>query len=272
MLVRVMTFNIRNCIADDGTNSWEFRKRLLARAIEDEAPDVMGLQEVFYRQREFLARALPQYEQFGEHRGGGRESEAALLCYLHERFSLLEGGNVWLSDTPEVAGSKTWGNRNVRMATWARLRRRDDGARFFVVNCHLDHQAELARRKGAAQLCDLVRDRAGEDPAILMGDFNAWPHTPAYQLLTGELDWDGTRGELHDAWEIAAERPEDTRTFHGWGEMGEVGEQARIDWIMVRPRLEVVRVTRPTYREGDRLPSDHYPVVAEVSLRADGEQ
>lgn len=268
MDLTVMTYNIRNGLAEDGLNSWQFRKHLVARAIRSEGAHVVGLQEVYWRQRQFLATALPEYEQFGEHRNGGRQGEATLLCYMHERFSLIEGGNVWLSDTPEVAGSKTWGNRCVRMATWARLRRRADGARMLVVNCHLDHEAEEARQRGAAQLRDLVREKAGDDPAVLMGDFNTWPYTAARGILTGELEFDGQRGDLWDAWDIAAESPEDARTFHGWGQGGDVGQRARIDWIMVRPRLDVRRVTRPTHCEQGRVPSDHYPVVASIGIEA----
>ena len=266
MDLRVMTFNVRNNVADDGTNSWQFRKWLVTRAIRSEAPDVMGLQEVYWRQRRFLAEALPEYEQFGEHREGGRENEAALICYRHDAFTLLEGGNLWLSDTPEVAGSRTWGNRNVRMASWTRLRHRASGARLLFMNCHLDHQVEEARQRGAALLLETARERADGAPVILVGDFNAWPDTPAHRLLTGRGLDRASGGAFHDAWEIADCQPADQRTFHGWDEKGFVGQQARIDWILVRPRLKVRQVTRPAYREGDRLPSDHYPVVATIEV------
>ena len=266
MPTRIMTWNIRNGVTDDGTNSWQVRKRLVARAIRTELPDVMGLQEGYWHQRRFLWEALAEYEQFGEHRDGGREGEATLICFRHEAFTLLEGGNVWLSDTPDVAGSRTWGNRNVRMASWARLRRRADGARLLLINCHLDHEVEEARQRGAMLLMDVADARAEGDPVVLLGDFNTWPDTPTHRLLTGRAPGRATRGAFHDAWEMAGSKPADQRTFHGWDEKGFVAQHARIDWILVRPRLEVRAVTRPAYREGDRLPSDHYPVIAAVEV------
>ena len=266
MDLRVMTLNIRNAVADDGTSSWQFRKRLLARAIRAEMPDVMGLQEVYWVQREFLRSALAEYEQFGEHRGGGREDEAVLICFRHDAFSLLKGGNVWLSDTPTVAGSRTWGNRNVRMASWARLRRRADGAEFLFINCHLDHEVDEARQRGAALLRDLAWEQHEGAPVIMVGDFNTWPGTAAHEILTGQREWEMRRGDLFDAWELADEKPADGRTFHGWETRGFVAERARIDWILVRPRLRVTRIARPAYKEGGRLPSDHYPVIATIDL------
>jgi len=269
MQLSVMTFNIRNGLADDGANSWQFRKHLLVRAIRKEMPDIMGLQEVFWQQRRFLWAHLSEYEQFGEHREGGRVEEATLICYRHEHFSLLEGGNVWLSASPEVAGSRSWGNRHTRMATWARLRRRADGAKVLVINCHLDHEAQEARIRGAEQLLDLSWSQARGDPVVLIGDFNAWPDSTPYRLLTVQEGESGGRNRFSDAWRIARHSPVDQRTFHGWEQRGFVGQQARIDWILVRPRLEVERVRCPAYREGPRLPSDHYPVVAVIDLRPD---
>jgi len=177
MDLRVMTFNIRNGIADDGTSSWQFRKHLLVRAVRAEMPDVLGLQEVFWHQRAFLWQALPEYEQFGEHRDGGREEEAALICYRHDRITLLEAGNLWLSETPEVAGSRDWGTHHARMASWARLCRRSDQARMLFINCHLDNQAEEARQHSALLLRDLATRKAEGDPVVLVGDFNTGPDT-----------------------------------------------------------------------------------------------
>ena len=37
--LRVMSFNVRLGVADDGANSWEHRKALLARTIQDFDPD-----------------------------------------------------------------------------------------------------------------------------------------------------------------------------------------------------------------------------------------
>jgi len=267
MDLRVMTFNIRNGIADDGTSSWQFRKHLLVRAVRSEMPDVLGLQEVFWHQRAFLWQALPEYEQFGEHRDGGREEEAALICYRHDRITLLEAGNLWLSETPEVAGSRDWGTHHARMASWARLCRRSDQARMLFINCHLDNQAEEARQHSALLLRDLATRKAEGDPVVLVGDFNTGPDTRTHALLVADADMGAP---FQDAWRLAGDGPESEPTYHGWTPNSEDGERARIDWVLVSPRVRVSNVTRPKYREGNRLPSDHYPVLATIDLGAGG--
>lgn len=59
-----MTFNIRNGLANDGKDSWPFRKDMVTGLIADYAPVVVGMQEVYHFQLEQLCAYLFFLHQF----------------------------------------------------------------------------------------------------------------------------------------------------------------------------------------------------------------
>jgi hypothetical protein len=87
-----------------------------------------------------------------EHRG-----EFMAIFYRRNRFEPLEYEHFWLSDTPDVIASSTWGNGVRRMVTWAKFRDRTTGREFYFWNTHLDHEVQFAREKSA----ELIRQRIG---------------------------------------------------------------------------------------------------------------
>ena len=52
--LKVMSFNIRLGVANDGENHWEKRKGLVIQTIQNFDPDLLGLQEVWHMQEEFF--------------------------------------------------------------------------------------------------------------------------------------------------------------------------------------------------------------------------
>ena len=74
------------------------------------------------------------------------------------RLEPLAHDHFWLSDTPEVVGSSTWGNANRRMVTWVKFRDLATAKEFYHFNTHLDHEVQTARERGAA----LIRRRVDE--------------------------------------------------------------------------------------------------------------
>jgi endonuclease/exonuclease/phosphatase family metal-dependent hydrolase len=110
-MIKVMTFNIRIALADDGENNWENRKSLAADRIRAFAPDLLGLQECYDgEQAAYVKQALPEYSFFGVRRGGQGDTalEMAPLLYRNETFLLIRQGVFWLSETPDLPGSKSW--------------------------------------------------------------------------------------------------------------------------------------------------------------------
>src|SRR5690606_12494158 len=120
--LRVMKFNIRYGTANDGEDHWDKRKDMVVEVLRRHRPDIVGLQEALRFQIDFIREALPAYEELGVGREDGkRAGEYTVILHLKDRFSAEEQGTFWLSDTPEVPGSRTWGNRIPRICTWARF-------------------------------------------------------------------------------------------------------------------------------------------------------
>ena len=61
----VMSYNIRQGSANDGTNSWEFRYPATAMMIEDQKPDVFGIQEAMSYQILFIEDTCRDYRHVG---------------------------------------------------------------------------------------------------------------------------------------------------------------------------------------------------------------
>ncbi|RYD54902.1 MAG: endonuclease/exonuclease/phosphatase family protein [Sphingomonadales bacterium] len=249
--LRVMTFNVRLPIASDGPNAWPHRRALAARTVAAASPDIIGTQELFKEQGDYLVEQLPQYAWIGVGRRGGDGDEHMGLFYRRDRLQLLKSGNFWLSDTPEVPGSMTWGNIYPRLVTWGQFRTRG-GRRFFVFNTHFPYRAEddEARRKCAELLLRRIGSIAGKARVVLTGDFNTTPDSEVHRLLTAKLA---------DAW-LGNRRPAGpAETFHNFTGKAD----RRIDWILTRG-FKVRRAETITAHEGGLYPSDHFPVIAEL--------
>jgi endonuclease/exonuclease/phosphatase family metal-dependent hydrolase len=254
--LRVMTFNVRLLTPNDGANNWDARRDLVIDMLRDEAPDVIGTQELFKRQGDDIVERLPQFVWFGAGRDGGHADEHMGVFYRKDRLRVLESGNFWLSDTPDVPGSRTWGNLYPRMVTWARFERLADGATFVLYNTHLPYRDidEPVRIRCAKLIRARMEKLAATERVILLGDFNTTPSSVVYTSLT---DW------LTDAWTSAPTRSGPEGTFHGFTGKPE----RRIDWILVRG-LKANRVQTVTTERDGRYPSDHFPVIAEFELTA----
>lgn len=253
--VTVMSFNVRLPVATDGANAWPQRRGLAIRAVRAAAPDVIGTQELFPEQAAYLTAQLPHYAWFGRgRRGGGEGDEHVGILYRKDRVRLVRSGDFWLSDTPEVPGSITWGNVNPRMVTWAEFETRSK-RRFYLFNTHFPYREEdeAARRKSALLLKARIAAIAGTAPAAITGDFNITPDGEVHRLLT-----DG----FADAWDVATRRSGPADTFHGFTGTPD----RRIDWLLVRG-FTVGSVRTVTDHDGALYPSDHFPVVAKLRLR-----
>ncbi|TDC68595.1 endonuclease/exonuclease/phosphatase family protein [Streptomyces hainanensis] len=260
--LHVMTFNIRmDAKAAPGTpDSWTDRRPVLARLLDLERPTLLGVQEALYHQVKQVRDDLPRhYDWIGLGREGGGRGEFMSIYFDARRVEPLDYDHFWLSDTPSVIGSASWGNTVVRMVTWVRFLDRRTHREFVHVNTHFDHQSENARQRSAG----LVRDRIGGfDPALpvlLTGDFNTPAGTSeSYRILTQEAGltdtWASAERRLTPAW----------GTFPNYRDPVEGGN--RIDWVLANGGVGVERAAINTYRRDGRYPSDHTPVQALVRL------
>jgi len=266
-----MSFNIRYGTASDGENAWPNRSDLVADVIRAHDPDVLALQEALRFQLDELGAALPHYEELGVGRSdGATEGEYAAILYRADRFAVAEGGTFWLSDTPEVPGSTSWGNRVTRICTWARLRDRASGTAFYVYNVHLDHESQASRELSVELLAARIAARDSDDPVVVMGDFNAGVDNPAMLYLRGEAERASGATTavapspgLRDTFRTLHPDSTGTGTFNAFrGER----EGDRIDAILVSGEWLVRDAAIVRSERDGRYPSDHFPVTARLAL------
>lgn len=256
--LHVMTYNLRYP-ADDPGHQWEQRRPAMAALLNVERPTVIGVQEGYVRQlRDVVADLRAGYDWIGEGRDGGDRGECTAIIYDGTRLEPVDHAHLWLSDTPDVPGSATWGNTIPRMATWVRFRNAATAGEFVVLNTHLDHRSAPARRRAASLLAETV-ESFGATPVIVTGDFNAAAENSAvYETLVPGVG-------LADTWKAAQRRLTPEYATYG-GYRTPVLDGPRIDWILTSLEIETEAIAiNPSAIDG-RYPSDHVPVHAHIRL------
>lgn len=251
--IKVMSYNIRMGIANDGENHWNLRKDAVAALINTVSPDIFGVQEAFEFQKAFILENCPEYNCVGVGRDDGtQDGEQMAIFWKTDKYELLEWGTYWLSETPDVP-SFGWDAACRRTATWTKLKEKANGREFFYVNTHLDHVGREARKNGLAMVVERIAAMNPEGfPLFLTGDFNV---TPDDEALVG-LD------KLMTSARVSAEQTDNSITFNGWGD---VDEQCVIDYVYYSgmSSCKSFRVVNEPYL-GRAYTSDHYPVVADI--------
>lgn len=259
--LNVMSYNVRFASAKP-PNAWPDRRPLVEECIRSLKPDIIGTQEGVYQQLKDMAADLPEYRWIGTGRDGGSRGEFMAIFYQTDRFDALEYDHFWLSDTPEVIGSTTWGNKNKRMVTWIKFRDLQTKREFYVVNTHFDHQVQAARMNSARLVRERINALNTTSPVFLIGDFNAVAGSnPAYDHLAGP------EGGFKDSWITAETRKgEGLDTFNGFKEIGKQGR--RIDWILYRGPVTPLSAEIIPHVKNGQFPSDHNPVMTRFRFEA----
>jgi endonuclease/exonuclease/phosphatase family metal-dependent hydrolase len=259
--LRVMSFNIRYGTAKDGPDHWDRRRELLVDTVRKFDPDLLGTQETLLDQAEYLAEKLPQHAWLGVGRDDGkRKGESVAIYWKKDRFEKQGGGHFWLSENPDIPGSKSWDTSLTRMATWVKLRdKKADGpaSQFVWVNTHFDHMGKQARLESAKVIRGWLRKNAADLPVIVTGDFNTDAGSAPYQVL---VPGEGDGPQLTDTYRKLHPQPgEEEATFHAFK-----GDRkgTRIDWILYSKPFDVVEAAIDHANDNGRYPSDHFPVEA----------
>jgi endonuclease/exonuclease/phosphatase family metal-dependent hydrolase len=262
--VRVMSFNIRYGTANDGANSWERRREMVFDVLRKNKPAVVGLQEALDFQIAEICEAVGGYGRIGVGRDDGKtRGEYSAILYASSRFRVDDSGTFWLSDTPEVPGSITWGNACTRICTWARLVDSKSGAAFYMFNTHLDHISQPSREKSAILLAGRIAAREHAEPFVLTGDFNVGERNPVVLYLKGRarLGAESVPVAMLDTFRLVEPNATEVGTFNAF-KGNRTGE--KIDYIFTEGGVGVpdARILRDNV-EG-RYPSDHFPVTAKL--------
>ena len=260
--LKVMSFNIRYNTPNDGENAWPNRKELAASMISFHEADLIGVQEALHGQLIDLITLLPNYAYVGVGRDDGKEAgEYAAILYRKSRFSVLEQGNFWLSETPEVP-SAGWDANIKRIVSWAEFQDKYSGKIFLHVNTHYDHQGTEARLNSSKLLKQKVSELNQKNlPVILTGDFNMIPSSTPYKVLTEETD----PQHFQDAKLQSLSFPHGPNsTWSGFSFPG-MGLR-RIDYIFSKGEVAILNYATLSESWSGKYPSDHLPVMAKVLI------
>ena len=260
--LRVMSYNVRLGVAADGEDSWENRQDFLARTVQDFDPDLLGTQEAWDFQARYLLAQLPGRTYVGWPRQPDSDNtEQCALFYRSARFEKKDSGQFWLSETPDVPGSRSWDSAYLRIVTWVELRdRRRPGTRLFFFNTHFDNRGHEARLQSARMLRERLRELEPSDAWVVTGDFNCGEDSPPYRELVGA---EGLT--VVDSYRAAHPgREEGEGTGHGF-----TGDRSggRIDWILHSRHFDTVSAAIDRTERDGRFPSDHFPVTAVLRWR-----
>lgn len=251
--IKVMSYNIRYGEGSDGTNSWQYRAPLTIEMLEDQAPDIFGVQEALGNQIDFILEFTDGYECVGVGRDDGKkEGEHMSVFWNKKKIKLLKWGTFWLSDTPSEP-SKGWDAACFRTATWTLMKDKKTGNKFFFVNTHLDHVGKEARKNGLALIVDKIAELNPEGfPMVLTGDFNIKPNDPALKDLDTRME---------SVRKIAA-KTDNHHTYNGWGR---ASKDSVIDYIYVSGFSACPEYQTITKKySGRTFVSDHYPIISRL--------
>lgn len=258
-----MSFNLRYDNQGDGENAWGFRKDEAAAVIRELGPALLGVQEATYPMLQDLEARLPDYEWIGVGRNGGLQSEFSAVLYQPRQLQPVWVGHFWLSHEPQTPGTRYPGAGCTRMCTWVQFRRRGGQEEFLFYNTHLDHQNDEARIFGGSMVRDHIAEKQSRDalPAILVGDMNAHPQSAPLQAMRHKPD--GSEFLYDTADWLRKQGINAGNTFHGF-RGGASGEP--IDYILYTQGWQVRTYAVFRDKVHNRYPSDHYPILADLTL------
>lgn len=261
--LNVMTFNIRLNTPQDSLNAWPHRSANVVSQIQFHETHILGVQEALLDQMQDLDRSLTKFKYVGVGREDGKQKgEYSAIFYDTTRLQSLQTQTFWLSETPQVPGSKGWDAALARIVTWARFRDRKTKKEFYVFNTHFDHIGQVARAESSKLLMKFAAQIAGTMPYIVTGDFNANPTQEPIQLLINPKD------PLHlvDTKSISASpHYGPLGTFNGFHPK-EINDHP-IDHIFIKHGVKVLQHATLSQTWQGRFSSDHFPVFARVVIQ-----
>ncbi len=250
--MKLVTFNIRYDTASDDKNAFHYRRDQIARKIKRESPDIICFQEVLPHVAVWLRENLKGYYVVGCGRNKRLKDEQTAIAFKADRMNLIALETYWLSDTPQVPGSRYEGQSVCpRICTEAVFQDLEKDTVFRVVNVHLDHADSGVRGKEIRQVLERIENEHVFPgvPVILAGDFYSEPDSEEIQALKSLEQFEEITGEIE-------------ATYHGYG----MAEPMKVDYIFIQKPYICTSVKVWTDCRNGVYLSDHYPICAELSL------
>lgn len=250
------SFNIRYANQNDTGNLWVDRAPVCAALIRFHQFDIVGTQEGLRHQLDDLQNALPGYAFYGVGRDDAKtKGEHSAIFYKKDRFLVKDSGDFWLSEKPDAPGWG-WDAKHNRICTWLKLEDKKARKTFYVFNVHYDHQGVVARTESSKLILKKIQAIAGKTPVVLMGDFNGNHQSDWYIQIQQSA-------ELEDAYTLAKDPYVNNGSFNSFRPFPK--SKDIIDHIFISKPFKVMRFGILTDTYHGKFPSDHYPVLAELS-------
>ncbi len=253
----VASYNIRYNNPGDGINAWPNRKEMVKALVRYHDFDLFGVQEALRGQLVDLAE-MNEFAFLGKGRDDGKEAgEHSAIFYKKDRFDVLKYGDFWLSATPDVPGKGWDATCCNRICSWARLKDRNTKKIFYFFSVHFDHQGVEARRESGKLMVQKIKEIAGNEPVICVGDLNSTPDTEQVKTI---------QTLLNDSYAVTAMPPYGpVGTFNGF--KFDALMKNRIDYVFVSKPIKVMSYAVLTDALDQRYPSDHQPVVVKLTVK-----
>ena len=254
--IKLISSNIRFANNGDGIHDWKMRKGFLQFIYNSFEADFLGTQEGRVHQIHDLSSGLSHLKLIEGHRSWIEERMYPCLFFNPETVDLERSGDIWLSETPDMAASLSFGSAFPRLCTWAEVTLKKSGEQLMVVNTHLDHVLQSTRIEQARVLTEEIK-KITRRHIIIMGDFNESPLTNIKKDLMEAFS-------LKDPW-CEKNFAEET-SHHAF--QGELATGDRIDWILIPKKFECesIALDKRSFDNGI-FPSDHYPLLATLIPR-----
>ena len=255
--MNVASYNLRYNTKNDGVNAWPNRKEMVKALIQFHEFDLFGTQEGLRGQLDDIAE-LPDYAFLGAGRDDGKTAgEHSAIFYRKTRFTVLDSGNFWLSETPDIPGKGWDATCCNRICSWAKFTDKTTRKSFFFFSVHFDHQGVVARQESGKLMVQKIKQIAGNTPVILTGDFNSTPDTEQINAIQTLLS------DTYQATKTPPYGP--VGTFNSFKFDAPFND--RIDYVFVSKQFDVLKYGALTDANEQRYPSDHLPVVTRLMLK-----
>lgn len=252
------SFNIRYDNKADSGNLWVNRAPVVANLIRFHGYDVLGIQEGLKNQIDDISSALPEYARYGKGRDDGKDAgEHSAIYYRKDRFKLVKSGDFWLSETPDKPGKGWDATCCNRICSWVYLQDLTNNKMFYTFNVHFDHQGVIARKESGKLMLTKIKEIAGDAPVLLTGDLNGQRSSEWYLTIANSEILKDVHGAVKFPYENNSSS-NGFRTPRGNGV---------IDHIFMSKQFSASKWGILTDTYFGKYPSDHFPILAVVSLK-----
>ena len=250
MLLKVISFNVRNC-NDPISGSVLERAPRIKKVTAPYDADVIGLQEYTHNWEASIKELFSDYEIYNQYRCEGPFFEGTPILWKKDKFDLINKGCFWLSDTPNVM-SKGYDSLGYhRICLYVTLKDKASGTVFTFLNTHFGFGDD-----GQVKSAKLIKKYASEitsAPFFITGDFNMQPTSLGYLEFVKDMG-DANALTVNDR----------RATYHGYHT--ETAKQEHIDYCFINNQVKAVNFKIIDELDDGKYPSDHYGLYIEIDL------